>query len=187
MAEASRETITGNLFYGNKVGAISLPLLSPRSHDNISDDNAIEREERLRITDNSGRIPAAMIQRECRDRPRAADVPESQWPGLSESKQLPILSLPTWQIVMQMDKRSTSLPANFRMHLDKEQKQLQIDLPSADAIPITPPGGQDDFDLLGQAVKAGDTRAGAIQNLHAGHQKITIWPLPAVARPPSAP
>ncbi|MGZ4963703.1 MAG: right-handed parallel beta-helix repeat-containing protein, partial [Limisphaerales bacterium] len=41
LAEASDENITGNLFYGNRVGAIFLPLLSPRSHDNVSDYNAI--------------------------------------------------------------------------------------------------------------------------------------------------
>src|SRR5205807_378094 len=40
LAEASNETITGNLFCGNRVGAILLPLLSPRSHDNVSDYNA---------------------------------------------------------------------------------------------------------------------------------------------------
>ena len=160
IAEASHETITGNLFYGNKVGALLLPLLSPRSHDNVSDDNAIEADASCGINNNSGRIPAAMIQRECRDRLQAADMAKDQWPDLSDPKCLPTLSLPAWQIVMQMDKSSTPLPADFRMQLEKEQYQLQIDLPSANTIPPTPAGPADDFDLLGQPIKAGDTRAG---------------------------
>jgi hypothetical protein len=128
-----------------------------------------------------------MIQRECRDRLQAADMPKTQWPDLSDPKRLPTLSLPAWQIVMQIDKSSTPLPANIRMHLDEGKNQLQIDLPSASAIPIAPAGAADDFDLLGQPIKAKDARAGAIQNLHAGLQEISIWPLPTVARAPSPP
>ena len=187
MAEASHETITGNIFYGNKVGAIFWPLLSPRSHDNVSDYNAIEPGAHFGINNLAGRIPIEMILRECRDRLQVAEVPKNQWPDLSDPKQLPILSLPAWQVVMQMDAHSTPLPANFRMHLDKDENQLQIDLPNASAIPATPAGPADDFDLLGQPIKPGDTHAGAIEHLHAGVQKITIWPLPAVASSAAAP
>ena len=187
MAETSHETITGNLFYGNKVGALFLPLLSPRSHDNVSDDNAIEPDASFGINNNSGRIPASMIQRECHDRLQAADMATSQWPDLSDPKRLPTLSLPAWQIVMQIDKSSIPLPANFRMHLDKEQNQLQIDLPTIKAISTTPAGAADDFDLLAQPIKAGDARAGAIQNLHTGLQQISVWPLPAITRGPNPP
>ena len=57
LAEASNETISGNLFYGNRDGAISLPFPSPRSHDNQSDHNAIEPAENFVINSNNGRIP----------------------------------------------------------------------------------------------------------------------------------
>ncbi len=178
MAEASHETITGNLFCGNKVGAIFLPLLSPRSHDNISDYNVIEPGERFGINNNEGRIPVAMIQRECRDRLQAADLPRSEWPDLSDPKRFPILSLPAWQLVMQMDQHCTSLPTNFAMHLEPRENLLRIDSPSASAIPATPPGPADDFDLLGQPAKDGKPLAGALQNLRAGSQTLKYWPLP---------
>jgi hypothetical protein len=108
---------------------------------------------------------------------------KSQRPDPSDPKRLPILSLPAWRAVMQMDQNSTALPASFRMHLDKDENQLQIDLPSANAIPTTPAGPADDFDLLGQPIKPGDAHAGAIEHLHSGLQTTSLWPLPAVARP----
>jgi hypothetical protein len=181
MPEASHETITANLFYGNKIGAIYLPLLSPRSHDNVSDYNAIDPGASFGINTNEGRIPIAMIQRECRDRLTAAALPKDQWPDLSDPKRLPILSFPAWQAVMQMDEHTTTLPAHFAMHLSKDKNQIQIDLPSASALPVTPAGPADDFDLLTQPIKSGDARAGAIQHLHTGIQTISLWPLP----PPS--
>ena len=182
LAEASHETISGNLFCGNRDAAISLPLPSPRSRDNHSDYNALDPAEKFVINSNNGRIPIGMIQRECRDRLQAAEMPKSQWPDLSDSKQMPILSLPAWQAVMQMDQHSTPLPANFRMHFAPQENQLQIDLPSASAIPNAPPGPADDFDLLGQPVNDGSHRAGAFQHLRPGTQTIRLWPLPAVAR-----
>ena len=176
LAEASNETITGNLFYGNQVGAVFLPLLSPRSHDNVSDYNAIEPAESFGINNNERRIPVGMILRECRDRLQAADLPANQRPDLSDTNRLPILSLPAWRVVMQMDRNSTALPAQFHMHLDPSQNLVQIELPSPDAIPATPAGSADDFDLLGQPCKAGDAGAGAIQHLHTGTQTIRFWP-----------
>ena len=183
LAEASNETITGNLFYGNKVGAIFLPLESPRSHDNHSDYNAMGHGENLGINNNSGRIPVEMILRTCRDELQAADVPENQRPALSDPKRLPILALPAWRTVMKMDEHTTPLPAKFHMHLVQSQNLLQIDLPTADAISTVPAGPAEDFDLLGQRTNHGDARAGAIQHLHTGIQTISVWPLPAVARP----
>jgi len=186
MAEASNEAITANLFYGNKVGAIFLPLLSPRSHDNVSDYNAIESSESFGINNNSGRIPAAMIRRECRDRLQAAEVPKDQCPDLSDTNCLPVLSLPAWRAVMQMDQNSTPLPDKFQMHLDQgASPTLEINLPTADAIPVVPAGPADDFDLLGQPANDSNPCAGALQHLHTGTQTIRLRPLPAVARPGS--
>ncbi len=183
MAEASNETITGNVFYGNKVGAIFWPLTSPRSRDNVSDYNAIEPGAKFGINNLAGRIPIAMIQRECRDRLQVAEVPKSDWPDLSDPKQLPTLSLDAWRAVMQVDLNTTTLPEKFHMRLDQNQKvQLQIDMPTADAILTTPAGPADDFDLLGQPVEHGKAVAGAIQHLHAGTQTISLWPLPEVVR-----
>jgi hypothetical protein len=51
---------------------------------------------------------------------------------------------------------------------------------------VAPAGPADDVDLLGQPIKDGKPRAGAIQNLTAGKQTITLWPLPAATRPISA-
>ena len=52
---------------------------------------------------------------------------------------------------MQMDQNSTPLPAKLHMHLDPRQNPLlEIELPTPDAIPVTPAGPADDFDLLGQ-------------------------------------
>ena len=100
---------------------------------------------------------------------------------------MPVLSLPAWRVVMQMDQKSTPLPAKFHMHLDPSQNSLlEIELPTADAIPVVRAGPADDFDLLGQPVNDGNPRAGATQHLHAGTQTISLWPLPAVARPASA-
>jgi hypothetical protein len=186
LAEASNETITGNLFYGNSVGAIFLPLDSPRSHENHSDYNAIEVGESFGINNNSGRIPVEMILRTCRDELQAADISENQRPDLSDRKRLPILSLPAWRVVMKIDEHSTPLPAKFHMHLDQSQNLLRIDLPAADTIPTVPAGPADDFDLLGQPIKPGSSRAGAIQDLHTGIHKIRVWPLPAVAGRASA-
>jgi hypothetical protein len=183
LAEASNETITGNLFYGNRAGAIFLPLNSARSRENISDYNAVEPGEHFGINNNSGRIPVGMIQRECRDRLLAADLPKKEWPELADPKQLPILSLPTWQAVMQMDHNSKPLPENFRMHLDAHEIVLHIDLASAGSIPTTPANAVDDFDLLGQGIKAGAVHAGAIEDVHP--TTITLWPLPAVTRAPA--
>lgn len=88
---------------------------------------------------------------------------------------------------MQMDQNSTPLPAGIRLRLDQSQNpRLEIDLPAADAIPVAPAGPADDFDLLGQPVNDGSPRVGAIQHLHAGTQTISLWPLPAAARPASA-
>ena len=79
---------------------------------------------------------------------------------------------------MQMDRNSTPLSAKLRIHLDPRQNLLQLELPTSDAIPPTPPGPADDFDLLGQPCNAGDARAGAIQHLHTGTQTLRFWPLP---------
>jgi hypothetical protein len=184
LAEASNETITGNLFYGNRAGAIFLPLLSPRSHNNVSDHNAFDPGSTFGINNNSGRIPVEMILKECRDRLQAAEIPTNQRPDLSDPKRLPILSLPAWQVVMQMDQNSKPLPDKFRMHLEQHETVLEIDLPSADSIPTTPAGPGDDFDLLGEPIKQGDTYAGAIEHLRTG--RIKIWPLPTVSRAPAA-
>jgi hypothetical protein len=183
LAEASSETITGNLFYGNGAGTIFLPLLSPRSHDNFSDHNAIDAGSSFGINDNSGRIPVEMILRECRDRLKAADIPTNQCPDLSDPKRLPTLSLPAWQAVMQMDQNSKPLSDKFKLHLDQHENVLQIDLPSADSIPTTPAGPGNDFDMLGEPVKTGAVHAGAIEDLRTG--TIKVWPLPAVTRAPA--
>jgi hypothetical protein len=180
LVEASNETITGNLFYGNRVGAILLPLVSPRSHDNVSDYNAIDPDSSFGINNNSGRIPVEMILRECRDRLHAADVPKNQRPDLSDPKRLPTLSLPAWQAVMQMDQNSKPLPDKLHMQLAQHENVLEVHLPSADCIPATPAGPDDDFDLLGEPIKHGDTHSGAIEHLRTG--TIRLWPLPAVAR-----
>jgi hypothetical protein len=125
-----------------------------------------------------------MIHRECRDRLQVAGLPRSDWPDLSDAKQFPILSLAAWQAVMQLDEHDTALPAKFQMHLEKgDNPQLQIDLPTADALSVVPAGPADDFDLLAQPIKPGETHAGAIEHVHAGTLVITVWPLPATSRP----
>src|SRR5205823_3564325 len=129
--------------------------------------------------------PIDAIQRSCREQLEAARVPENQRPDLSDPKRLPMLSLPAWRVVMQMDQNSNPLPAKLGMHLDKDENLLQIDLPSPDAIPTVPAGPADDFDLLEDRGGDGDVRAGAIQHLHTGTQKISLWPLQAVTRPAS--
>jgi len=196
LAEASNGTITANLLVANKTGAIFLPLTSARSHDNVSDYNAVEPTAHFGINNNQGRIPMEMIFRECRDRlqtPGVPNVPENQRPDLSDTKKLPVLSLAAWRVVMQMDQNTTLLPEKFHMHLDPTQlaqnpPELQIDMPSIDAIPTVPPGPSDDFDLLGQPIaKNAKPLAGAIQNLLAGTQTIHLWPLPAVPRPSISP
>ncbi|HSU54446.1 MAG TPA: right-handed parallel beta-helix repeat-containing protein [Candidatus Dormibacteraeota bacterium] len=179
LAEASNETITGNLFYGNRDGAISLPLLSPRSHDNQSDHNAVDSDENFVINNNNGRIPPEMILRESRERLQAAEVPEKERPDLSDPKRVPELSLLAWQVVMQMDQSSTVLPGKLRIQLDQRQSLLQIDLPTRDAVPVGRAGPTNDVDLLGQLTNAGEVRAGAIQHLHEGTQTVRFWPLPA--------
>ena len=177
-AEASNETISGNLFYGNRDGAISLPLASPRSHDNQSDHNAIGPGEKFVINSNNGRIPMDAILKAIRERLQAADVPANQRPDMSAPKRVPMLSLPAWRAAMQVDRNSTSLPAELRIHLDPRQNLLQIELPTPDGIPLAPAGPADDFDLLGQACNDGDARAGAIQHLQTGTQTLRFWPLP---------
>jgi hypothetical protein len=82
-----------------------------------------------------------MILRECRDRLQTAGVPKSDWPDLSDPKQLPVLSLPAWQVVMQMDLNSPTLPEKIHVHVDSSQiPQFQIESPPAGAIPTVPPG-----------------------------------------------
>jgi len=186
LAEASNETITGNLFYGNRAGAICLPFNSPRAHDNQSDYNSIEAGERFAINSNNGRIPIDTILKACRERLQSSGVPKNQRPDLSDPKRLPILSLPAWPVVTQMDQNSRPLPARFHMHLGQDQNPLlEIHLPTAGAIPVAPAGTADDFDLLGRPVNDGNPRAGAIQHLRTGTQTISLWPLPGVARPDS--
>jgi hypothetical protein len=186
LAEASNETISGNLFYGNPDAAMALPLDSPRSRYNHSDHNAIEPGEGFVINDNERRIPMEEILKSCREQLEAAHLPQDQRPDLSDPKRLPILSLPAWRVVMQMDQNSTPLPARFHMRLGQGQNPpVEIDLPTADALPVAPAEPADDFDLLGQPVEDGNPRVGAIQHLHAGTQTISLWPLPAVARPAS--
>src|SRR5207248_8696451 len=122
--------------------------------------------ESLGINNNAGRIPVEMILRTCRDELQAADLPANQRPDMTDPKRLPVLTLPAWRVVMQMDQNSKPLPDKFGMHLDQHENLLQIDMPTPDTIPTTPAGPADDFDLLGQPIKNGDARAGAIQHLH---------------------
>jgi len=178
LAEASNETVSGNVFYGDGGGAISLPLASPRSHDNQSDRNAFDGHEIFTINGNNGRIPTGMIWREIRDRLQAVETPANQRPDASATNHVPKLSLAAWQSVMQMDQNSTALPAKLRIELDQRQNVLQIEMPTADAIPAAAAGPGDDFDLLGNSVNAGNTRAGAIQSFRAGQQTVRFWPLP---------
>lgn len=178
MAEASNESISNNVFYGNVGGAISLPLISPRSRDNQSDHNVFDEGEKFIINGNNGRIPKSMILREIRDRLQVADLPQNQRPDLSDTNHVPKLSLAAWQAVMQMDQNSTTLPSKFRMQLDEQQNLLHIEMPTADAIPLSSASAADDPDLLGQRLSGGNARAGAIQSLHEGSQTIRFWPLP---------
>ncbi len=152
LSETSNETITGNLLFGNRDAAISLPFYSPRSHDNQSDHNAIKLGASFVINNNQGRIPVDTILKACRERLHAADVPQNAPPD-ADPKRVATLSLPEWRTVMQMDRNSEPLPAKLRMHLDQQQNLLQIDLPSPDAIPTTPASPADDFDLLGSPSK----------------------------------
>jgi len=186
LAEASDESISGNLFCGNHDASISLPLDSPRSRYNHSDHNAIDPGARFVINDNERRIPMEEILKSCREQLKAAHVPENEQPDQSDPKRLPMLSLATWRVVMQMDRNSTPLPEKFHMQLDPGKYMLQLDLPTIDAIPMAPAGPADDFDLLGEPLKNDKPRAGAIQHLHAGTQTIGLWPLPAVAPTASA-
>jgi hypothetical protein len=189
LCEASNITITANVFSGNKNADICLPPDSPRSRNNQSDHNVLDASAHFVINNNERRIRIQDILKSCRLQLDAANMPEDQRPNLSELKptlSLPKLSLPAWRVVMQMDQTSTSLPANFRTQLDAKQHQLTIELPSADTIPLSPAGPADDFDLLGEPIKDGKSRAGAIQNLTAGKQTITFWPLPATTQPVSA-
>ncbi|HZV33598.1 MAG TPA: right-handed parallel beta-helix repeat-containing protein [Verrucomicrobiae bacterium] len=178
VAEASNETITGNLFYGNGDGDISLPLRSSRAHDNQSDYNAIEAGERFIINNNNGRIPKDEILKTCRDRLHGADLPKDLQSETSDTNRLPILSLSGWRAVMQMDSNSTTLPANLRIRLDTHQNQLQIEMPGPGAIAAAPADAAHDADLFGQPCKTDKARAGAVQNLHAGAQTLSLWPLP---------
>jgi parallel beta-helix repeat protein len=183
LAEASNETITGNLFYGNHDAAISLPLDSPRSRFNHSDYNAIELGARFVINNNEGRIPVSEILKTCRQQLSAAHVPEKDRPDLSDAKRLPILSLQAWRLVMQMDLKSTTLPAKLHMRFDQSKNVLQVDLPGSDPIATVPAGAGDDFDLLGQRSDHDNPGAGAIEHLHTGTQTIQVWPLPLATRP----
>ena len=178
LVEASNEAITGNLFYGNKDAAISLPLDSPRSRDNLSEGNAFDPAASFVINNNSGRIPIEAIFKSCGEQLKAAHVPETQCPDTSDPKRLPTLSLPAWRVVMQMDQQSKPLPEQLRILLDQRHFRLQVDCPSLDAIPTTPAGAADDFDLLGQPCNGAHPRAGAIQELHPGTQTLRFWPLP---------
>ncbi len=189
IAETSNETIRGNLFHGNGDGAISLPFDSPRSHDNHSDRNAVEPAAVFVINSNSGRIAPQTILAACRERLHGTDLPaESKRPD-ADPKRVVTLPLSGWRTVMQMDESTALLPEEFRMQLDKGADSLEIDLPAADAIPATPAGSADDFDLLGQAIEKGQAHAGAIEHLRMGHQVIPLWSLPARAgtRPASPP
>ncbi len=181
LCEASNESITANLFGGNHEAEICLPLDSPRSRGNHSDNNAFDSAPHFVINDCERRIPMDAIFKSCREQLQAAHVPENEQPVQSESKHLPALSLPAWRVVMQMDQNSTTLPVGFHTRLDSGECTLQVDLPTADTIPVTPAGPADDFDLLGEPLKRGNPRAGAIQTLHAGTQTINLWPLPASA------
>ncbi|HWB54364.1 MAG TPA: right-handed parallel beta-helix repeat-containing protein, partial [Tepidisphaeraceae bacterium] len=184
LCEASNEHISGNLFYGNHEGAICLPLDSPRSRYNHSDYNAFEPNPNFVINDCERRIPIEEIHQFCREALKAARVPEAKWPDLSDPKKLPTLSLPVWRLVMQMDQNSTVLPSKIQMQVNQSKNlQLLIDLPTANSIPVVPAEPGDDFDLLGQPIKPGDARAGAIQGLSAETRTISLWPLPATAQP----
>ncbi|HTI99918.1 MAG TPA: right-handed parallel beta-helix repeat-containing protein [Dongiaceae bacterium] len=186
LAEASHELIWGNLFYGNHDAAISLPFNSPRSRHNHSDYNAIQPGANYLINDNGGHIRMDELRKSCREQLLAAHVPANQCPNLSDTNALPVLSLPAWQAVMQLDQNSSLLPAKFQMHLSQgENPQLEMTL-SAAAIPVVPKGAADDYDLLGQSVSDGQALAGAIQHLHAGTQTICVWPLPAIAQSAAA-
>ncbi len=182
LSETSDETISGNLFYGNRDAAISLPLDSPRSHDNHCDHNAFEAGAGFVINNNSGRIPLDTILKVCRERLHAADVQRKQPPD-SDPKRVVTLSLPQWRAVMQMDQDSTTLPEKLGIRLDRRQNVLQLDLPTADALPATPAVPADDVDLLGERYRDAGARAGAIQHLRAGMQTISLWPLPAASQP----
>jgi hypothetical protein len=138
------------------------------------------------INSNERRIPIGEILKSCREQLQAAHVPEADRPDLSDSKRLPILPLPAWRLVMQMDQNSTTLPANFHMHFDESKNLLQMDLPTSSAIPVTPASASDDFDLLGQRIRHDDAHAGAIEHLHTGIQAIPLSPLPAVSRSAAA-
>jgi parallel beta-helix repeat protein len=187
LCEASNENIRGNLFFGNHRAAISLPLDSPRSRGNQSDDNVFGPSPNFVINSNEGRIPMNEIFKSCQLQLKAAHVPQDQQPNLSDAKKLPILSLTAWRVVMQMDQNSKTSPANLGISLDQSEHRLTINMPASDDISIVPAGPADDFDLPGQPIKAGEARAGAVQNLHAGTQTISLWPLPATTRPVATP
>ena len=145
VAETSNETISDNLFYSNHDGAISLPLPSPRAHNNHSDHNAIESGEDFVINRNNGRIPWESILKTCRERLEAADVPRKQRPEMSNTNHIPRLSLPAWRAVMQMDQDSTLLPAKFHMHLNQLENLVQIELPTPDDYSPELPGSHRRF------------------------------------------
>ncbi|HVV01548.1 MAG TPA: right-handed parallel beta-helix repeat-containing protein [Verrucomicrobiae bacterium] len=185
LVEASDETISGNLFWGNQGAAISLPLDSPRSRYNHSDNNAFGPAAKFIINDNERRIPVEAIVNSCREQLTAAKVPAAEQPDLSDTTHLPSLSLPAWRVVMQMDENSQVLPATFNMRVSLRENLARMDFSSPSTIPTTPTGPGDDFDLMGESVKKGEAHAGAIEQLKKG--PITLWTLPAVIRPSGGP
>jgi hypothetical protein len=185
ISETSDETVSGNLFHGNRDADISMPFESPRSHDNHSDHNALDPDAHFVINNNSGRIPRETILAACRERLHA-DVRPDQYPD-ADPKRVVTLTLPQWRTVMGMDQNSTPLTADLQIHVDRSAHVLKIDLPTASAIPTAPVGPGGGFDLLGQPVRGDNAHAGAVQALKAGSQTISLWPLPATSGDVSSP
>ncbi len=187
LVQCSEHQIVNNLIVGNYRGAICLPMATPRSKNNRSDENVFfdgswmdaTRPSVFRLNRNNGFVNLGANQGQPAGEADAADPQQS---AMAEKD----LSLKEWTALTGRDTQSVA-GAVSRLAFIPQEKMVQFDLVLKKLSKAARVAETLKFDWSGQRINPDDpVWPGPWQGLSDGRNQFSVWPVAEVDRTPPA-